>query len=139
MRNSRRFPGGTTLISVEAAGKIIEVNQAGELVWTFTADGGPKRRPYKGVRLPNGDTLITMTDPGELVEVDPTGKVVRSIAGEKSDIRMIWASGFDIFPNGNLLISDYLGHRVVEVDKAGKVVHEVRYPTRNTASVAIVP
>ena len=139
MRNSRRTATGTTLISVEAAGKIIEVNRAGEIVWTFTGEGGPKRRPYKGIRLPNGNTWISMSDPGEVVEVDPSGKVVRSIAGEKNDIRMVWASGFDLLPNGNLVVSDYQGHRVVEIDKGGKVVHEVRFPTRSTASIALVP
>jgi dienelactone hydrolase len=139
MRNSRRLPGGTTLISVEAAGKIIEVNQAGEIVWSFTGEGGPKRRPYKGVRLPNGNTMITMTDPGEVVEVDPAGKIVRSIAGEKNDIRMIWASGFEPLPDGGVLVSDYLGRRIIEVDRNGAVVHEVRMPTRTTASIALVP
>ena len=138
MRNSRRLPGGTTLISVEAAGKIIEVNPAGEIVWSFSGEGGPKRRPYKGVRLPNGNTLVTMTDPGELVEVDRGGKIVRSIAGEKMDIKLIWASGFDLFPDGNLLVSDYQGHRLLEIDPQGKVVHEVRMPSRSTASIAIV-
>jgi hypothetical protein len=101
--------------------------------------GGPKRRPYKGVRLPNGNTLITLTAPGELIEVDPAGKILRSVAGEKDDIRMIWASGFDLLPDGNILLNDYLGHRIVELNREGKVVHEVRLPGRNIASIAIVP
>jgi len=139
MRNSRRTASGTTLIAVEAAGKIIEVNRAGEIVWSYTGEGGPRRRPYKAIRLPNGNTWITLTDPGEVVEVDPSGKVLRSIAGEKTDIRLLWASGFDVFPNGNLVVSDYMGHRLREIDKAGKVVHDVRIPTRSTASIALVP
>lgn len=139
MRNSRRTASGTTLIAVEAAGKIIEVNRAGEIVWSYTAEGGPRRRPYRAIRLPNGNTWITLTDPGEVVEVDRSGKVVRSIAGEKTDIRMLWASGFDLLPNGNLVVSDYMGHRLREIDKAGKVVHDVRIPTRSTASIAVVP
>lgn len=139
MRNSRRLPGGTTLIVIEAAAKVIEVNPAGEIVWTWVAEAGPKRRPYRAVRLPNGNTLITMTAPGELVEVDRAGKIVRSIAGEKNDIRLIWASGFDPLPNGNILLNDYLGHRIVEIGKDGKVLHEVRLPGRNIASIAVVP
>jgi len=82
-RNSRRIANGNTLISVEAAGKIIEVNPAGEIVWSFTGEGGSRRRPYKGVRLPSGNTLNHDGDPGELVEVTPAGKIVRSIGGEK--------------------------------------------------------
>ena len=80
-----------------------------------------------------------MTEPGEVVEVTPAGKTVRSIGGEKNDIRMVWTSGFDLFPDGNLFVSDYQGHRVMEIDKAGKVVHEVRMPSRSTASIAVVP
>jgi acetyl esterase/lipase len=139
MRNSRRTEAGTTLIAVEAAGKIIEVNPAGEIVWTFEADGGGKRRPYRAVRLASGNTLIALNDPGEVVEVDRAGKIVRSIGGEKPDIRMVWVSGFDVMPSGNLLISDYQGRRVIEVDKNGKVVNEVRMPGRATASIALVP
>ena len=67
------------------------------------------------------------------------GHVVRSIAGEKNDIRMVWASGFDVLPDGNMMISDYQGHRVMEVGKDGKILHEVRMPTRSTASIAMVP
>jgi acetyl esterase/lipase len=139
MRNSRRTAGGSTLIVIEAAAKVIEVNPAGEIVWTWTAAEGPKRRPYRAVRMPNGNTLISMTAPGELVEVDRGGKTVRSIAGEKNDIRMIWASGFDPHPNGNILLNDYLGHRIVELGKDGKVIHELRLPGRNIASIAWVP
>jgi hypothetical protein len=89
--------------------------------------------------MSNGNTLITMTAPGELVEVDRAGKIVRSIAGEKNDIRMIWASGFDPLPNGNILLNDYLGHRIVEIGKDGQVIHELRLPGRNIASIAWVP
>ena len=54
---------------------------------------------------------------------------------------MVWASGRQIcFPNGNLVVSDYQGHRVKwRSIKAGKVVHEVRFPTRSTANIALVP
>jgi acetyl esterase/lipase len=138
MRNSRRTAAGTTLIAIEAAAKIIEVSQAGEIVWTYTAEGGPKRRPYKAVRLPNGNTLISLTAPGELVEVDRAGKIVRAIAGEKNDIRLIWASGFEPLPNGHILLNDYLGHRILEIAPDGKVLHELRLPGRNIASIALV-
>ena len=80
-----------------------------------------------------------MTAPGELVEVDRAGKVLRSIAGEKNDIRMIWASGFEPLPNGNILVNDYLGHRILEIRPDCRVAHEVRLPGRNIASIAVVP
>lgn len=137
MRNSRRTAAGTTLISVEAAGKIIEVNQAGEIIWTFNGEGGPRRRPYQAHRLPNGNTLISMTSPGEIVEVKPDGAIVRSVAGAKPDLKLVWASGIHPLPHGGFLASDYLGRRLLEIDASGKVLHEVRMPTRTVASVVM--
>ena len=62
------------LISVERRrAKIIEVNRAGEIVWTFTGEGGPKAASLQVNFLANGNTWISMSDPGELVEVDPGG------------------------------------------------------------------
>lgn len=139
MRNARRIPSGNTLIAVEAAGKIIEVTPAKAIVWTYEGVGGARRRPYRAVRLANGNTLITMTSPGELVEVTPAGAIVRSVGGTESDVRLMWASGVDLFPGtGRILLSDYLGRRLLELAPDGKVLNELRMPTRTTASVAVV-
>jgi acetyl esterase/lipase len=137
MRNSRRTAAGTTLIAIEAAGKIIEVSRAGEIVWAFEAPGGGKRLPYQAHRLASGNTLISMTDPGEVVEVDASGKIVRSVGGEKMDIRMGWASGTFPLPGGGFLVSDYTGRRLIEIDASGKVVHELRTGARTVASLAL--
>lgn len=138
-RNSHRTDKGTTLIAIEAEGKLIEVDQSGQQVWSWQAPNGANRKLYMGRRLPNGNTLMTLSDPGELVEVDPSGKIVRSIGGEKMDVKFGWASGFTMLPNGNLLINDYTGRRLVEVDAKGKVVHELRTGPRTVASVDVVP
>ena len=37
MRSVRRTEAGTTLISIERAGKVIEVDRAGKIIWTFEA------------------------------------------------------------------------------------------------------
>ncbi len=139
MRNARRIASGHTLIAVEAAGKIIEVTPAKAIVWTYEGVGGARRRPYRAIRLPNGNTLITLTSPGELVEVTPAGAIVRSVGGADSDVRLMWASGVDLFPGtGRILLSDYLGRRLLELSPEGKVLNELRMPTRTTASVAVV-
>lgn len=137
MRNSRRTAAGTTLIAIERAGKIIEVDPAGKIVWTYEAEGGPKRLPYQAHRLANGNTVVSLADPGEVVEVDRAGKVVRSIAGNKMDIRLGWASGTQPLPDGGLLISDYTGHRLVEVNAAGQLVNELKTGNRGIASVSL--
>ena len=99
---------------------------------------GERRLPYKARRLANGNTLVTMTNPGELVEVDRAGTTVRTVGGGAGALRLIWCSGFDILDNGNVLLSDYLGRRILELTSSGAVAHEVRMPSRTTASIAVV-
>lgn len=48
-RDADRLPNGNTLISDTHGGKIIEVNQTGEIVWEIPADG-----PYEAERLGTG-------------------------------------------------------------------------------------
>jgi hypothetical protein len=82
---------------------------------------------------------MALSDPGEMVEVAPDGKIVRSVGGDKMDIRMGWASGHTTLPNGNVLLSDYTGRRLLEVDAKGKVVNELRTGARTVASLAVIP
>ncbi|MFN8007944.1 MAG: hypothetical protein U0V70_13140 [Terriglobia bacterium] len=78
-------PQNTFLIAVEAAGKVIEVNRDGKIIWTYEAEGANTRFPYQAHRLSNGNTLISLAEPGELLEVDAAGKIVRRYAGRKTD------------------------------------------------------
>jgi len=89
-RNAHRTEQGTTLVAVEAEGKLIEVDKAGKIVWQWQAPNGKNRRLYMGRRLANGNTVMSLSAPGELVEVDPAGKIVRSIGGTNPDIQMGW-------------------------------------------------
>lgn len=139
MRNCRRTSGGTTLIAVEAAGKIIEVDSKGQIVWTFTAPDAAHRYPYQANRLPNGNTLVSLANPGEVLEVDKAGSIVRSIGGNKMDLRLGWVSGTQPLPNGGLLLADYTGRRLLEIDASGKVVHSFNTGSRAFASVSVLP
>ena len=137
-RNAHRTEQGTTLIAVEAEGKLIEVDQAGTIVWQWQAPNGKNRRLYMGRRLANGNTVMSLSDPGELVEVDRSGKIVRSIGGTDPAIQMGWASGFAFLPEGGILINDYTGRRIIEVDAKGKVVNQWRTGSRTIASIDLV-
>jgi PQQ-like domain len=139
MRNCRRTAEGTTLIAVEAAGKVIEVDKAGQIVWTYVAEDAAKRFPYQAHRLPNGNTLVGLANPGELVELDKAGRVVRSIAGNKMDVRLGWVTGTQPLPDGGLLVADYTGRRLLEIDSSGRVVHQLRTANWNIASISLVP
>lgn len=139
MRNSKRTEAGTTLISIEAEAKVIEVDAAGKTIWSWQAPGDTtKRKLYQAWRTADGNTRMSLSDPGEVVVVNPKGEIVRSIGGEKMELRMGWASGTDVFANGNLLISDYTGRRLIEVDANERVVNQMRLGVRTVASVAVV-
>ena len=139
MRNVYRNPNGTTFIAVEAEAKLIEVDSKGKIVWQWQALEGNKRRLYMGRRLENGHVIVSLSDPGEIVEIDSGGRIVRSIAGNKMDIRFGWASGFAVLPNGNLLVSDYTGRRLVEINSSDAIVHELRTGVRTIATVSVFP
>jgi acetyl esterase/lipase len=139
MRSVRPTDQDTFLIAVEAAGKIIEVNRSGQIIWSYVAEGGNTRFPYQAHRLENGNTLISLAEPGELVEVDKAGKTVRTIAGNKLDLRFGWVTGTQPLPDGGLIVADYTGKRLVELDSSGRVVHELRNPVWNIASISLVP
>ena len=138
MRSCRRTAAGTTLIGVERAGKVIEVDKAGQVVWTYVPEDALNRFPYQAHRLPNGNNLVGLANPGELLEVDKAGKVVRSIAGKKMDIRLGWVTGTQQLPDGGLLVADYTGKRLLEIDASGRVVHQMRTDW-NIASISLVP
>ena len=74
-RNAHRTDQGTTLIAVEAEGKLIEVDQVRDIVWQWQAPNGKNRKLYMGRRLAKGNTVASLSDPGEVVEVDRSGKI----------------------------------------------------------------
>ena len=74
------------MISIEAAGKIIEVDHAGKIVWTFQTE--PKRTPYQAHRLPNGNTLVTSMDDRAVIEFDRAGKEVSRFKTQTQTIRV---------------------------------------------------
>jgi len=138
MRSCRRTAAGTILIGVERAGKVIEVDRAGRVIWTYVPEDALNRFPYQAHQLPNGNNLVGLANPGELLEVDRAGKVVRSIAGKKMDIRLGWVTGTQPLPDGGLLVADYTGKRLLEIDASGRVVHQMRTDW-SIASISLVP
>ncbi len=64
-RNAHRTEQGTTLIAVEAEGKLIEVDKSGSIIWQWQCPKGKGRKLYMGRRLENGNTVMSLSDPGE--------------------------------------------------------------------------
>ena len=106
---------GTLLITDRNNDRVIEVDDAGQIVWSFTQ----LTRPHNGDRLPGGNTMIANSEANLVVEVDPAGEIVWSY-GEGGALN--WPRDADRLPNGNTLVTDSRGNRVIEVDSAGQVV-----------------
>jgi hypothetical protein len=69
-----RIDNGNTLISGRGVDRIIEVDQAGDIVWEV---GAPLiDAQYSAVRLKNGNTLITDQGHDRVIEIDRDKNIV---------------------------------------------------------------
>jgi len=136
MRRARRSPTGTTVVAVQKAGLLLELDKAGAVVkkWEF-----PGRMPAHALPLADGTMLIGLAGPGEVRKVGPDGKVITVFGGMNNAARLAWTSGFAPLPDGGLLVSDYMGSRIVEFDAAGKIVHQLKNLSWAMTSVGVLP
>ena len=135
MRRARRTAAGTTLVAVQDAGLLLELNTKGDVVHKLEF---PHRMPAHAMPLPDGGMFIGLAGPGEVRRVDSTGKTVMTFAGPNDAARMAWTSGFTQTPEGGLIVSDYMGSRIVEFDAEGKVVHQLKNIPWSVTSVALM-
>jgi hypothetical protein len=135
MRRARRTAAGTTLVAVQDAGLLLELDAKGAVVRKLEF---PKRMPAMARPLPDGGMLIGLAGPGEVRRVDASGKTVATFAGLNNAARMAWTSGFVQTPEGGLIVSDYMGARIVEFDAAGNVVHQLKNIPWSVTSVDLM-
>ncbi len=135
MRRARRTAAGTTLVAVQDAEVLLELNSKGDVI---RRQEFPHRKPALALPLPDGGMLIGLAGPGEVRHVDPSGKIVATFAGTESAARMAWTSGFTQTPEGGLIVSDYMGSRIVEFDAQGNVVHQLKNFPWSVTSVALI-
>ena len=106
---------GNLLITDRNNDRVLEVDEAGQVVWTYDH----LTRPHNGDRLANGNTMIANSEENLVMEVSPAGEIVWSYGGEGV---LNWPRDADRLENGNTLITDSRNHRVLEVDPGGEVV-----------------
>jgi acetyl esterase/lipase len=135
MRRARRTAAGTTLVAVQVAGLLLELDSQGAVLhkWDF-----PNRMPAQALPLGDGGMLIGLAGPGEVRRVNASGKTVATFAGINNAARMAWTSGFTETPEGGLIVSDYMGARIVEFDAEGKIVHQLKNLPWSVTSVALM-
>jgi len=106
--------GGVTLITEYNLGGVIEVDNAGNIIWEKTG----LNEPVDTERLENGNTLITEQGANRVIEVDNTGNIIWEKTGLNEPIDT------ERLENGNTLITEQGANRVLEVDTSGNVVWE---------------
>ena len=135
MRRARRTSAGTTIVAVQDAGLLLELDNKGDLVRKLEF---PHRMPAQALPLADGGMLIGLAGPGEVRRVDAGGKTLATFAGMNDAARMAWTSGFTETPEGGLIVSDYMGSRIVEFDAKGNVVHQLKNFPWSVTSIALM-
>lgn len=145
-----RLPDGNTIFVFggndrNSDAQVIEVNQAGEVVWSWYAADYFDKPPYMDIydygwthtnavtRLSNGNTLISLRNFNFIAEVDTAGSVVRTI-GEGV---LEYQHDPEVLSSGNILLANHvMPHRAIEIDpETGKVVWESRGFGKNDTPV----
>jgi acetyl esterase/lipase len=135
MRRARRTAAGTTLVAVQMAGLLLELDAKGDVIHKLEF---PNRMPAQALPTADGGMLIGLAGPGEVRRVDPSGKTLLTFAGLNNAARMAWTSGFAQTPEGGLIVSDYMGARIVEFDGKGNVVHQLKNIPWSVTSIALL-
>ncbi|MDQ6704715.1 MAG: alpha/beta hydrolase fold domain-containing protein, partial [Acidobacteriota bacterium] len=100
MRRARRTPAGTTLVAVQDAGLLLELDAKGDVIHKFEF---PHRMPAMAMPLPDGGMFIGLAGPGEVRRMDASGNTVATFAGMNNAARMAWTSGITQTPEGGLI------------------------------------
>jgi hypothetical protein len=108
---AQRLLDGHTLFVDRPAGKLYEVDAAGEVVKTFDVGAGVV---YGAFRLPDGNTLIASRDGSSVRELDGTGKQVAELKGVKGPNSCVRLG------DGTTVVSGET--EVVAFDRSGKVL-----------------
>ena len=135
MRRARRTAAGTTLVAVQKAGLLLELDKDGNILHKTEF---ANRMPALAWPLDDGGMLIGLAGPGEVRKVDAQGKTLVTFADPAGPTKMAWTSGFIQTPEGGLIVSDYQGGRIVEFDANGKVLHELRNFPWSVTSIALL-
>lgn len=124
--SAQRLLNGNTLIADTTNNRVIEVNPAGEIVFTsddwgnktgMLSDGSHLHYPNDAHQLDDGNLIITDRNNNRCVIVDKKGNVKWTY-----DKDIVHPHNCDMLPNGNVIIADSDGKKVKEVNKDKEIV-----------------
>jgi len=125
--------GGTVLITDQGNNRVIEVDEAKNILRTYTI-GGTMNSPNSAQKLKNGNILIADEGNNRAVEVTQFDKVVQIYTANNTLGACAFASRL---PNGNTLLTDAGNNRIVEVNEANQIVWQ--YITNSDPNSIVAP
>jgi len=117
----QELEGGFFLVSDRNNSRIIEIDRAGTIRWSFHGT----TRQHAPVFIGNGRYLVADSEGNRVLEIDGAGNILWSFS---EGLR--WPRCVEKLDNGNYLITDSNNHRILEVSPAGAVVAELKGPLR---------
>ena len=130
-----RLANGNTMISLRNFHMLVEVNKAGEIVWSLRSlkNGKILKFLHDPEILPNGNIMLSVHRPQVLIEVTRDGEVLNSF--KRPDIRLVRNN--HRLPNGNTLIVDCI--KIMQVSPTKEIVWQctkrgvdaIGWPDRN--------
>jgi len=122
--DAERLDNGLTLVALNQAGKIVEIDRDGRVDWTIDVAGGPRSVQ----RLADGNTLVAEENSNRVVEYDRSGKAVWKL----EDLRA--PRDAQRLASGATLVADANGVR--EYDRSGKQVREIKLGDESITDVS---
>jgi hypothetical protein len=131
---SAMYVDGNILVSDKSNNRVIELNKAKDIVWTYSTDLDTPTFAYP---MSNGNVLITDSINNRVIEVKTSGEIVwtygcikmtntdKCVAGKEANELNVPNSAIEL-DNGNILISDKGNNRVLEVTKNWETVFEYK-------------
>ena len=122
---ARPTQAGTILITDTSNDVVVEVNRAGEIVWSSDdwgggtgtlSDGSHLHYPNNAEELEDGNLLVTDRNNDRVLEVTRDGRIVWLYD------KLVRPHNGHRLPNGNTLISDSESNVIIEVNSAGEIV-----------------
>lgn len=105
----------TTLITEWYGSRVIEVDNAGNIIWQLSG----LNEPFDAERLDNGNTLIAERAGNRVIEVDNAGNIVWQKTGLNGPVKA------ERLMDDKTLIAEWYGGRVIEVDIEGTVFWDI--------------
>lgn len=126
-----QLPNHHFLITDQGNNRIIEVNKAKQVVFSYGPASGPGalNSPNSAELLPNGHILIADENNNRAIEITRSGKIAWQVGSEVGLNIVAFASRL---PNGDTLIADAGNNRIIEVTPNKHIVFE--YFTNNEKS-----